>query len=89
MPPVEYTPMQLHEFKVQLENYIKGVKGNELTVISVKAGDLRTLIALAEGALTQAAKDFPGGKVRVIPHGADLPEEPRVGNNSYVNHITE
>lgn len=79
--------MQLHQFKEQLEKYIKNVHGDGSTVISIKAADLRTLIALAEGALAQAAKEFPGGKVRIEPSGASLPKEPTVLNADYVNQI--
>lgn len=81
--------MQLHEFKEQLERYVKSVNGNGMTVISVKADDLRTLIALAEERLKVAARDFPGGKVKVELPGSELPKEPSVNEYTPVNAIQD
>lgn len=81
--------MQLQAFKEQLERYIKSVNGNGQTVVSIKADDMRTLIALAEERLRDASREFPGGKVKIELPGSELPKEPSVLNSTPVNAIQD
>lgn len=73
----------LQGFKANLDKFIISVKGGIDTVISVKAGDLYAILALAEKQLTPKVHGWAPPKDPSL----DRPVEPVSHNTPYLNQV--